>query len=189
MNKHYKALLIVGGIIAFILLGFGFYYHRTQEAVNYMTDSIKGPVQINEKLSDFEVKNLQGVFLKLSQFKGKVIIINFWASWCGPCVEEVPSLIKLMKAFPDKLELIAISGDSTEEEIYSFLKSFPEMNILPNIHVVWDKDKHLSQQYQIYRLPESLLLNKDLKLVKKVSGAIDWHTGDAIAYIQQLISF
>jgi thiol-disulfide isomerase/thioredoxin len=114
--------------------------------------------------------------------------VNFWASWCGPCIEEVPSLIKLLKTFPNELELIAISGDSNQADIDSFMKSFPEMKTLPNIHVVWDADKSLAQKYQIFRLPESFLLDKDLKLIKKISGTIDWHTEDAIAYIKQVIT-
>jgi thiol-disulfide isomerase/thioredoxin len=148
----------------------------------------KKMVQLKEPLPEFSAKTLEGKELQLSQFKGKVVVVNFWASWCGPCIEEVPSLIKLLKAFPNDLELIAISGDSNQADIDSFMKSFPEMKTLPNIHVVWDEDKSLAQKYQIYRLPESFLLNKELKLIKKISGTIDWHTPDAIEYIKQVIT-
>lgn len=160
---------------------------KTQETADRAAEAVKGSILINQELPGFESKTLDGRGIKLSQFKGKVLVVNFWASWCGPCVEEVPSLIKLMQAFPNDLELIAVSGDSTREDIDSFMKSFPEMKTLPNIHVVWDEDKKLSQQYQIYRLPESFLLNKELKLVKKITGTIDWHTDDAVAYIKQLV--
>jgi thiol-disulfide isomerase/thioredoxin len=188
MNKHLRALLIVGGIAALILVGTGLYLEKRQETADSAAEATKGSVQISQDLPGFKAKALSGRDIELSQFKGKVAVVNFWASWCGPCIEEVPSLIRLMKAFPNDLVLIAISGDSAQEDIDSFMKSFPEMKTLPNIHVVWDLDKKLSQQYQIYRLPESFLLNKELKLVKKISGTIDWHTEDAINYIKQLVS-
>lgn len=187
MNKHLRALLIVGGLAILIVVGALAYKARSQKAA----DEVEGPqkaIQLKDELPGFEAKTITGQAIQLSQFKGKVVVVNFWASWCGPCVEEVPSLIKLMQTFPKDVELIAISGDSSQEDIDSFLKSFPEMKTLSNIHVIWDADKSLSQKYQIYRLPESFLLDKNLKLIKKISGTIDWHTEDAINYIKQVIT-
>ncbi|MBS1972204.1 MAG: TlpA family protein disulfide reductase [Bdellovibrionales bacterium] len=189
MNKHLRALLIVGGLAVLIVVAVLAYKGQSRmEAEADAEANAQKMVQLKEPLPPFTAKALDGKEIQLSQFKGKVVVVNFWASWCGPCIEEVPSLIKLLKTFPNDLELIAISGDSNQADIDSFMKSFPEMKTLPNIHVVWDADKSLSQKYQIYRLPESFLLNKDLKLIKKISGTIDWHTEDAIAYIKQVIS-
>lgn len=189
MNKHLRALLIVGGLAVLIVVAVLAY--KGQNRMDAEADAeanAQKMVQLKEPLPPFTAKALDGKEIQLSQFKGKVVVVNFWASWCGPCIEEVPSLIKLLKTFPNDLELIAISGDSNQADIDSFMKSFPEMKTLPNIHVVWDTDKSLSQKYQIYRLPESFLLNKDLKLIKKISGTIDWHTEDAISYIKQVIA-
>lgn len=189
MNKHLRALLIVGGLTVLIVVAFLAYKGQDRidaEAGGQAT--AQKVVKLKEPLPEFTGKTLDGKEIQLSQFKGKVVVVNFWASWCGPCIEEVPSLIKLLKTFPNDLVLIAISGDSNQADIDSFMKSFPEMRSLPNIHVVWDADKSLSQKYQIFRLPESFLLDKGLKLIKKISGTIDWHTEDAITYIQQVIS-
>lgn len=189
MNKHLRALLIVGGLAVLIVVGVLAY--KGQNRIDGETGGEAGAqkqIKLKEPLPEFSAKTIAGKDIQLSQFKGKVVVVNFWASWCGPCVEEVPSLIKLMQAFPKDLELIAISGDSNQADIDSFMKSFPEMKTQPNIHVVWDADKSLSQKYQIYRLPESFLLNKELKLIKKISGTIDWHTEDAVAYIKQVIN-
>jgi thiol-disulfide isomerase/thioredoxin len=185
MNKHLKALLVVGGLAALIVVA-ALFYQNSRNSLDNAENGAKQAIQLNQELPDFEVKDLTGGDLKLSQFKGKVVVVNFWASWCGPCVEEVPSLIGLLKTFPKDLEMIAISGDSSQADIDSFLKSFPEMKTTPNIHVVWDADKKLTQLFQIFRLPESFILSRDLKLVKKISGSIEWNTPEAIAYIKQV---
>ena len=189
MNKHLRALLVVGGLSGLIIVAVLAYKGRFLTVPpNEGQGGAQKTVQLKEELPGFEAKTIAGREVSLSQFKGKVVVVNFWASWCGPCIEEMPSLIKLMKAFPNDIELIAISGDSNQADIDSFLKSFPELKTLPNIHIIWDEEKRLSQRYQIYRLPESFLLDKDMKLIKKISGTIDWHTEDALAYIQQVIN-
>jgi len=190
MNRHLRALLIVGGLAILMVVGVLAYKNQQQgsTAGGAAGEAQQPTVQLKQELPGFEAKTLAGKDIQLAQFKGKVVVVNFWASWCGPCIEEVPSLIKLVQTFPNEMELIAISGDSSQADIDSFLKSFPEMKTVPNIHVVWDEKKNLSQKYQVYRLPESFILDKDLKLVKKISGTIDWHTEDAIAYMKQIIN-
>lgn len=183
MNKHLKAALIVGGIAMLLLAGTLAYQQKKEESAQ--TERTK-TLAINAPIPDFAAKDLKGVDLKLSQYQNKIVILNFWASWCGPCVEEMPSLIKLVKALPKDIVLLAISGDSNKEDIDAFLKSFPELATLPNIHIIWDSNKALAQQYQVYRLPESFVVDKSQKLVKKISGTIDWYNENAISYMKSL---
>lgn len=185
MGKHLRALLIVIGIS--ILGGAAALVYKSSKEEASLNEKAKAAIGINQVLPDFESKDIQGRLTRLSQYQGKIVILNFWASWCAPCVEEMPSLIKLVKAFPQDVVLLAISGDSTMEDIESFLKSFPELKTLPNIQVIFDENKRLSQQYQIYRLPESFILNQDRVMVKKISGIIDWHNDDALEYMKSLI--
>lgn len=185
MKEHLRAFLIVGSVALLIIAGVMIYQNNGDLRDNDVSGSQR-KIQINQDLPDFEAKDLNGKPLKLSQFKGKVVIVNFWASWCAPCIEEVPSLLSLIKTFPKDIVLLAVSGDSTQEDIDSFMKSFPEMKTLPNSYVIWDADKKLSAQFEVLRLPESFIAGRDLKLVKKLSGTIDWHTPDAISYLKQL---
>ncbi|MGZ3791045.1 MAG: TlpA family protein disulfide reductase [Bdellovibrio sp.] len=137
-------------------------------------------------IPNIKAKDIQGNIFELKQFQGKIVILNFWASWCSPCVEEVPSLIKLIKEFKGNVQLIAISGDSNIEDIQVFLKSFPELKN-ENIKIVWDQDRSLMKQFGISRLPESLVINKQQKLAKKLVGSIDWFTKDSLDYINSII--
>jgi thiol-disulfide isomerase/thioredoxin len=135
----------------------------------------------------FEAKDLSGKPFSLEMLKGKTVIVNFWASWCGPCVEEVPSLLSLVKAMGGKLHLVAVSGDSSKEDIEAFLKAFPEMKG-PDVTIIWDEDHSISKQYGVDRLPESFLAGKNLKLAKKIVGGITWHTKESEAYILDLFN-
>lgn len=184
MNKHLKALSVVLGLVVVGLVGYSIYQNRAASDTSGSAE--KAALTLGDVVPDFQAQTILGKSLQLASFKGKPVILNFWASWCGPCVEEMPSLIKLVKAFPKDIELVAISGDSNIQDIESFLKSFPEMKTVPNIHVIFDEDKSLSQKYGIYRLPESFVLGKDLKVAKKISGTIDWNTQDALEYMKKL---
>ncbi|MBK9323413.1 MAG: TlpA family protein disulfide reductase [Bdellovibrionaceae bacterium] len=186
MNKHLRALIVVFITVLFFSSIFFIIRKQRREASEKKSDVLA--ISIDKVAPDFDTKTIHERSISLSQFKGKLVILNFWASWCGPCVEEMPSLIKLIKSMPKDIELIAISGDSNIEDIHSFIKSFPELNSLPNIHLVFDRDKVLSQQYEVFRLPESFVIGKDQKIIKKISGTINWHSEEALEYMKKLVS-
>jgi len=131
---------------------------------------------------DFEAKTISGRSIRLVEFKGKVVLLNFWATWCGPCVDEIPSFIRLAVKLPSDVVLVLISEDSELSEINTFLKSFANI-AQPNIYVVWDNDRKLMKGFGSERLPETFVLKRDHKLAKKVIGSIDWSSADAIEYI------
>jgi len=134
----------------------------------------------------FSLKRLDGSEVSLEQFKGKVIIINFWASWCNPCVEEFPSLIKLIKEFKGDVVLLAVSNDDHQPDIEAFLKAFG----LPqkNIEILWDQDRAVANKYGVVKIPESFIVGKDLRLVRKVIGIDDWATAGAFEFFRDLVS-
>ena len=154
------------------------------------------PVRSQEKVSSieamesqglpgFELRGLDGSTLKLADFKGKAVIVSFWASWCGPCLEEFPSMLELVEKTNGKVQLIAVSQDSSLEDIKVFLKAFPNSS-KPNIHILWDEDHSVGRLYDADRLPESFVANKEHKLVRKISGSINWATPEAIAFMNSL---
>lgn len=117
----------------------------------------------------------------------KLVLINFWASWCEPCAKEIPDLVKLVEHFEGRLVLIAVSEDENRTEMMSFLGAFPGLKN-KNVHVVRDKDQSTKAEYGVQRLPESFLVEQDGKLVKKIVGLIDWYTPSSISYLEQLLA-
>ncbi|MGZ3780785.1 MAG: TlpA family protein disulfide reductase [Pseudobdellovibrionaceae bacterium] len=185
MKQHLKAFLVVLfiGCICFFAYKF-FITPKFSEGPSKTYASLESMENIG--VPNFLVKDIEGVSFELKSSQGKIVVVNFWASWCAPCVEEVPSLIKLVKEFNGSVQLIAVSGDNNLEDIRIFLKSFPELQN-KNIKIIWDENRSLMKQFGIARLPESLILDKNQKLSKKLVGSIDWYTKDSIEYIRSLL--
>ena len=184
MKTHIKALLIVLVLGVAAAWAFQHFYMSNLHAPP-PTATVSANWE-KDGIPDFEAKTLDGQTFKLSSLKGKAVILNFWASWCGPCVEEVPSLIRLIKEFNGEVQLIAVSGDSSRSDIEIFLKSFPELKG-ENIKIVWDEDRSLMQTFAVARLPESLVVDRQHLLTKKLVGSIDWYTNDSKAYMKGLL--
>ena len=100
------------------------------------------------------------------------MLLNFWASWCVPCRQEFPELIEAVQWGEGALSLVAVSVDSSKEDIKKFLGQLNMKQNLknPNIHIVWDPEFKTATQFNVIKFPETFILNKDLKIVKKVSG-------------------
>lgn len=184
MKQHLKAFAVVAVIAA---LGLWAYVHFMNARLTEVPTSIASVEQMEkEGVANFTYKDLSGQVRDLASLKGKVVILNFWASWCAPCIEEVPSLIKLIQEFKGDVVLIAVSGDNNKEDIDVFLKSFPELKG-DHMTIVFDEDRSVMKRFDVARLPESLVLDKEQKLAKKLVGSIDWYTPDSIAYMKGLL--
>lgn len=180
MRAHLKALVAVGaaillGIVVSFYMGWGF-----QPETNEGARAI-------ESLPEFSATTIDGRKVQKADYLGHVLIINFWASWCGPCVEEVPSLIRLSKAMEGDLKILALSNDTLKEDVDVFLKSFPEFQ-RPGIDIVHDGGNALtlSKMFKVFQLPESYVFDSKGKMVRKIVGSINWSSDEAIAFMKDL---
>ena len=127
---------------------------------------VKG-TQINNLAPDFQLQSLDGQTISLSDLRGKPVLINFWASWCPPCREEMPYLQEIYEEWTDKgLVVLAINiGESSytaEEFIQSYNLSFT---------VLLDTEQDIAQRYNITGIPTTLFIDKDGIIQDKVIGA------------------
>ena len=156
MSAHLKALVAVFFASAvFAGIFFIFFYKPVPEVQGPSIDLVE-QMRV-QGIPDLKAVDLQGKDFDFAPLKGKIRIINFWASWCEPCIEEVPSLMALIQQLNGQVELVAISGDSDTTEITSFLKSFPKLQG-PHITLLWDKDKSMVQKFGVERLPETFIV-------------------------------
>lgn len=111
--------------------------------------------------------------LDSSDIADKIVIINFWASWCAPCQEETPALLKLAHQYPAQVVLISINAEADIKESKKFMKLFPNFKGT-NIFVLHDANRNWSNQYSVTGLPETFLFDSKSVLVYKVTGLIDF---------------
>jgi cytochrome c biogenesis protein CcmG, thiol:disulfide interchange protein DsbE len=108
-----------------------------------------------DRARDFEQKTLSGGTLKLSQLRGKVVLLDFWASWCEPCKRELPLLAKMAPRLKEKgVEIVAVNIDEQKENAESFLRSHGL-----RLTVVYDQDHKIVGQYQPPKMPSSFVID------------------------------
>ena len=122
--------------------------------------------QSDTMASDFSLQDMSGKTVRLSDYKGKVVLLEFWAAWCPPCRASVPGLEKLHKAYKDKgLVVLAVSMDEGGwDEVRSFIT---ESGIT---YTVLKGTEDVAAKYQVRSIPMMLVLNKEGKISKRYLG-------------------
>ncbi len=132
---------------------------------------------------DFNLPAFSGGQMGLGDFRGKVVFINFWATWCPPCVEEMPSMRRLQEKMSNdpNFVMLAISTDDDWKPVREFFAKKP-----PNFKVLLDKDGQLAKTYGTEKFPETYVV-VDGKLVSHIVGPRDWDTWYAETYLRSLL--
>lgn len=128
--------------------------------------------QVGDEAPDFELKqinkNNELESIRLSDFKGKGIMLNFWGTWCKPCEEEMPYMQELYPVYKEKgVEIIAVSLDSTELVVDRFIDKYDLTFPIPH-----DKTGEVRDLYKIGPIPSSIFINPDGKIHRVVNGAL-----------------
>jgi thiol-disulfide isomerase/thioredoxin len=118
--------------------------------------------------------------IALHDLHGQVVILNFWATWCPPCVEEMPSLVKMQDALKGEgVTVFAVSVDVDQDAYDKFLKEYDANRLL----VIRDPDQVGSKLYGTTGFPESYVIDRQGIVLRKLVGAIDWTSPDMMAYL------
>jgi cytochrome c biogenesis protein CcmG/thiol:disulfide interchange protein DsbE len=120
--------------------------------------------------------------VSLSDLKGKLIVLNFWATWCPPCVDEMPSLIQMQQRMKDKgVTVLAISVDDDEDNYRKFLRD-NHVNLL-TVRDAGQKSNHL---YGTIKFPETYIIDRNGVVRRKFVGPVDWTQADILDYLSKL---
>jgi peroxiredoxin len=142
------------------------------------------PIKGNKRVPDFSLKDLTGKKVEIKQYKGKIIFLNFWATWCGPCKEEMPSLEVLHRQFKgDNFVLLTISVD------YEGLK--PVREFLDKQHytfpVLLDPNGETLDLFEVKGIPITFIIDKRGRVIGRAIGPRDWKSPEVFSLINILI--
>lgn len=127
---------------------------------------------------DFELADWQGQKKSLTELKGKIVVLHFWAAWCEPCVEELPVLLKVAQKmtslYPSDLRFVLVSLDQRWEDSLKILKN-PE-KLPPEVWALIDPKSHVPESLGSYQYPETYLLDRELNVMTKWVGPQKWES-------------
>ncbi len=119
---------------------------------------------------------------QLADYRGQWVFVNFWATWCAPCRDEMPSMEMLNRRLNNKMKMVAVTVDQDWNEVNRFFGQ-----VKPTFDVLWDKDKKISQQYGVFKFPESFLIHPNGTVAAKFIGPRDWYTEASVSYFSEVI--
>lgn len=139
---------------------------------------------VGQVAPEINLETLQGERVILSQLKGKVVVINFWATWCPPCRAEMPSMERLYARFKGQgLEMLAVNVEADAKDILpSFFKKHPH-----TFPVLLDLEGDSQTEYGVFRFPESFVVGRDGKVVDHIIGGRDWSDKNMVSYFSKLL--
>ena len=137
-----------------------------------------------QNISDLKFKDDEGKEISFSDFQDKVLLVNFWATWCAPCIKEMPSLDRLKKKINKNFDVIAISVD---RDGVKKVKDFFNENKITNLGKYFDINNSLAKEMNLIGLPTSFFINKKGDLIGYFQGDMEWDNNTVIAFINYLI--
>jgi cytochrome c biogenesis protein CcmG/thiol:disulfide interchange protein DsbE len=173
-----KQWTVVGVVIGALVLG--------AAALTWLGSSMQR-VDVAARAPDFRVVDLatgESVSFR-ERYTGYVTLVNIWATWCFPCREEMPTMERVYDALsPQGFRIAAVSvDDGKPDDVVAFAR---ELDL--SFDILHDRSGRVQQTYQVFKLPESFLVNRDGYIVKRIIGAYDWNSPANRGLIERLLA-
>ena len=140
------------------------------------------------KAPDVEFFNQEQKATKLSEFKGKVVLFSFWASWCAPCLMELPTFSTLQKKYADKnFEVVAVNVDDVKEDAAKFIQEFWPLKKL-NFTSWFDPEKKAAKAFNVEVLPSNFVIDRKGQIAMTGLGIDDWQSQEIIESLENLLA-
>lgn len=148
-----------------------------------------GPIggKVGQCAPDFKLASLDGKEVRLSSYRGKVVFLNFWATWCAPCQVEMPAMERANGHISsDQFTMVTVSIDENGKPAIDkfFERVFPGRT--PNFSVLLDTERRISTQYGTFKVPETYIIDKTGRVRDRVEGIRDWDDSLIVHYLELL---
>ena len=138
-------------------------------------------VMAGDTAPEFTITADNGRSVSVPSFGGKLLVLNFWASWCPPCVQETPSLSRFAQEFADKgVVVLGVSVDKDEKAYHGFLDRFHPAFLTA-------RESKIHEDYGTFMYPETYIIDAKGKVVQKLAEAADWMDPKMVAYVNSLL--
>jgi cytochrome c biogenesis protein CcmG/thiol:disulfide interchange protein DsbE len=165
--------ILQGGIFVMLFAFVGVLYLSLHDNV----------VKAGDKAPGFSIKTDNGKIITARDFGGKLLVLNFWATWCEPCIAEVPSLNQLQRALgPQGVVVVGVSQDEDPKAYQNFLARFRVSYLTAR-----QPSKDIQLMYGTVKIPETYLIDRNGKVVEKVVSDADWASPRMIEHVQSLL--
>ncbi|HYA86054.1 MAG TPA: TlpA disulfide reductase family protein [Nitrospirota bacterium] len=142
-------------------------------------------IMTGDRAPEFRLQDLDGRYFSLSDFRGKVVMVHFWATWCPPCVEEMPLLSKLYPELAgNDFEMLAVSVDEGGEKA---VRKFMQQNNL-QVPVLLNPDQSIAHLYGTYKYPETYIMDSQGVVRYKVIGPLNWTDPETVQMLKSVIA-
>jgi thiol-disulfide isomerase/thioredoxin len=143
------------------------------------------PVTAPVVVEPFELEDMDGERHALADYRGKVVLINFWGTWCPPCVREMPSLERLYQHLRDRpFVVLAINQWENADHVFAFMG---QIDVFPTFPILFDPDSEVSQAFGVKGLPSSFLLDQEGRVVYRAVGGREFDHPEIVAVIEAML--
>ena len=133
----------------------------------------------------FEIENLAGGNTGLADYKGKLVLLNFWATWCMPCRAEMPGMETIWQKYKD--QGLVIAAVSVDEGSRGRIETFSKLLDL-SFPILLDPESKVSDLYKVSNMPTSFLIDRNGKIISRIVGTEEWASPEAIQLVEKLLT-
>ncbi|MCA9402755.1 MAG: TlpA family protein disulfide reductase [Candidatus Omnitrophica bacterium] len=187
-----KALMV---ILVLCVIGGGAAYDMLLRPKPYTRPAAPAPAPDKEQwqpVPDVRLTTLDGNTVGLTELAGKVVLLNFWATWCPTCIKDFPGMKKTADRYNGDVVIVALSNDEDEQDIERFLLKYKEMYgqdlSADNFIICWDKGRNItSNVFNTARFPETILISRNSRMAHKLIGEVEWESAEVRSVIEGLV--
>ncbi len=177
-RNNWKSKLLAGAMLLFAMALFAADEPELSITLNRLDPPLPAP--------EFTLNDMDGKPHRLRDYRGKVILINFWATWCPPCRKEMPSLERVYQQFKDRpFMVLALNQWESEDHVFSYMG---DLNVFPEFPILFDPESKVSEDYGVRGLPTSFIIDAEGRLIYKAVGGREFDHPDVLALIRELLA-
>ncbi|MEH6445595.1 MAG: TlpA disulfide reductase family protein [Oceanospirillaceae bacterium] len=178
ITRKYQVVLVK---LIFIVFSCSSYLALAQTSSQSTPKNQNGSQQL-ENAVNFKLLDLQNNTHQLADFEGKTLIVNFWASWCGPCRKEIPAMNRAWAELKDKnVAMLAINYGEDKDSVAAFIKDYPI-----DFTVLLDESNVTSQDWKIMAMPTTVIVNSKGQIIERILGPREWDSEEMLKAIKSI---